>query len=116
MSNEAEAILKQSQGIDTNNVDHLVNLVKKNRAEVCLFRVICELSQNSKSYGDSGSKFARSLLRFRESKHPDIHLYVDAMTFGAKAKSNKDCINKYAACHHSTTEIINTGNKLLKST
>lgn len=114
MSHEAEAILKQGQGIDTNNVDQLINLVKKNRAETCLYRVICELSQNSNAHQDAGAKFARSLLRFRDSKHPEIQHYIEAMKFGAKAKS-RDCITRYVNCHHSTHEIITTGNKLLRA-
>lgn len=108
-------MLRQSSGIDVNSVNQLVELVERNRAEECLYRVICELSHNPKSHGDAGSKFAQSLLKFRQSKHPKVKFYLEAMTNGAKAKSNEQCRMHYPRCSHSTTEIISVGNRIFKT-
>lgn len=115
LTDDAERILKQGSAVDVNNVGQLVDLVSRNNAEECLARVICELSHNTKAYGDSGSKFAQSLLKFRQSKHPKVKQYLDAMTNGAKAKSNGQCTVHYPKCNHSTAEVVTVGNKLLRS-
>lgn len=101
--------------MDVNNVGQLVDLVDRNGAQGCLARVICELSNNPKSHGESGSRFAQSLLKFRQSKHPKVKQYVDAMTTGAKAKSGEQCRNIYSGCKHSTSEVVSVGNKLLRT-
>lgn len=113
MTEEAEKILRQGSSIDVNNVGQLIELVEKNGADECLARVICELTQNGRSHGDAGTKFAQSLLRFRQTKHAKIKKYTDAMAAGAKAKSGEQCKSHYSRCTHSTQEVVTVGNKLL---
>lgn len=113
LSAEAEQIIRQGSNIDTNNVSQLLDLVKRNRAEECLARVICELSHNTLSHGEPGNRFARSLLKFRQSSHPEVRQYLDAMTNGARSRSNQQCLGFYPRCTHSTSEVINVGNRLL---
>lgn len=115
LTDEAERILRQGSSVDINNVGQLVDLVERNKAEECLARVICELSNNARIHGDGGARFAQSLLKFRQSKHAKVKQYLDAMTNGAKAKSNDQCRGFYPRCNHSTNEVINVGNKLLRS-
>lgn len=114
LTDDAERILKEAGSVDVNNVGQLIDLVERNGAQECLARVICELSNNGRSHQDAGSKFARSLLKFQQSKHPKVKQYVDAMTFGTKAKSQAQCKSHYSKCNHSTSEVISVGNKLLK--
>lgn len=90
-------------------------MVAKNGAEECLARVICELTQNPKSHGDPGSRFGKSLLKFRQSRHPKVRKYTDAMTFGASAKSGHECKSHYAHCSHSTQEVVMVGNRIFKN-
>lgn len=97
-----------------NNVGQLIELVDRNGAQECLARVICELSNNGRSHQDAGAKFAQSLLKFRQSKHPKVKQYLDAMTFGASAKSSSLCKSHFSKCNHSTSEVISVGNKLLR--
>lgn len=115
LTEDAERILKQSGTIDTNNVSQLLDLVEKNNAESCLARVICDISQNARVYGDSGAKFAQSLLKFRQSKHPKVKQYTDAMAIGAKAKNSEQCKSHYSRCTSNTAEVIAVGNKILRS-
>lgn len=115
LTDDAERILRQGSSVDVNNVGQLVELVARNKAEECLARVICELSHNAKAYGDSGSRFAQSLLKFRQSKHPKVKQYLDAMTNGVKSKNNSQCLAYYPSCNHSTQEVVTVGNKLLRS-
>lgn len=107
--------MRQGSAVDINNVSQLVDLVERNRAEECLARVICELSHNTRAHGDAGSKFAQSLLKFRQSKHPKIKQYTDAMAAGAKSKGNDQCKSYYPHCNHSTSEVITVGNKILRT-
>lgn len=111
---EADRIVSQSGNVNMNDAGQLAELVAKNGAEQCLARVICELTQNPKTHGDQGNKFAQSLLKFRQSKHPKVKYYLDAMTAGAKAKSSEQCKPQYPQCSHSTQDIIQVGNKILK--
>lgn len=115
LTDDAERILRQANGIDVNNVGQLVDLVERNRAEECLARVICELSNNTRIHGEAGSRFAQSLLKFRQSRHPKVKQYIDAMANGAKSKSNDQCRAYYPSCNHSTAEVVSVGNKLLRS-
>lgn len=115
LSDDADKILKQSNGVDVNNVGQLVDLVERNQAQVCLARVICDLSRNTRAYGDNGSKFAQSLLKFRQSKHPKVKFYMEAMSNGAKAKNNEQCKTHYPKCNHQATEVIDVGNRILKA-
>lgn len=114
LTDDAERIVKQGHSVDINNVGQLLDLVEKNHAEECLARVICELSNNPKAYGESGSRFAQSLLKFRQSKHPKVKQYLDAMTNGAKAKNREQCKTNYPKCTHPTTEVVSVGNKILR--
>lgn len=116
LSEEADKILKQSGSVDANNVGQLADLVAKNGAEECLARVICELTFNPRAHGDAGNKFAQSLLKFRQSKHPKVKKYVDAMSYGAKAKTSQQCKSHFSTCDHSTLEIVQVGNKVLHTT
>jgi len=113
LTDDAERIIKQGNAIDVNNVGQLIELVEKNGAEECLTRVICELTQNGRSHGDAGTKFAQSLLKFRQSKHAKVKKYTDAMTMGAKAKNAEQCKSHYSRCNHSTQEIVTVGNRIL---
>lgn len=113
LTEDAERLLKQASHVDVNNVGQLADLVERNKAEECLARVICELSNNPKSHGEQGTKFAQSLLKFRQSKHPKVKQYVDAMSNGAKSRSPDQCKAHYPRCNHSTAEIVSVGNKLL---
>lgn len=100
--------------MDTNNVGQMVDLVERNKADECLARVICELSFNPNSHGENGNKFARSLLKFRQSQHPKIKKYIEAINDGAKSKNRDQCKRHHPTCTHETSEIITVGNKLLK--
>lgn len=112
---DADKVIKQNSHVDLNNVGQLAELVAKHGQEECLARVICELTQNPRSHGDSGNKFAQSLLKFRQSKHPKVKKYLDAMTYGAKAKSSDQCKTHFSHCVHSTQEVIQVGNKVLRT-
>lgn len=114
LSDDAERIIRQGSSVDTNNVGQLIDLVERNKAGDCLARVICELSNNPRSHGEPGTRFAQSLLKFRQSKHPKVKHYVDAMTNGAKSKSADQCKGFYPKCTHSTNEVVSVGNKILK--
>lgn len=113
LTEDAERLLKQASTVDVNNVGQLADLVERNKAEECLTRVICELSNNPKSHGDQGTRFAQSLLKFRQSKHHKVKQYVDAMAYGAKSKNSEQCRAHYPRCNHSTVEVVSVGNKLL---
>lgn len=114
LSEEAEKIIKQSQGIDTNNVGKLIELVERHHADGCLKRVICELSKEPQVHGPDGSKFAQALLKYRGDSNQKVRSYLEAMTSGAKAKSIKECAEHYKKCSHQLTEVITVGNRLLK--
>lgn len=105
--------MRQASSIDVNNVSQLLDLVRRNRAEECLARVICELSQNTHSHGEAGNRFAQSLLKFRQNRSPEAKLYHDAMAAGARARNGQQCAANYPRCMHSTSEVIHVGNRLL---
>lgn len=116
LSDDADRIIKQGSTVDVTNVGQLINLVERNKAEECLARVICELSNNPQKHGDEGNRFARSLLKFRQDKHPKVKKYTDAMQAGAKSKNIEQCHGLYPKCgHHTTGEVISVGNRILRS-
>lgn len=100
--------------MDINNVGQLIDLIDRNKASDCLARVICELSHNARAHGDAGAKFAQSLLKFRQSKHPKVKHYNDAIAAGVKAKGTDQCKSHYPSCVYATSEVITVGNKLLR--
>jgi hypothetical protein len=108
-------MIRQGSQVNVNDVGQLADLVARNGAEECLARIICELTQNPKSHGEPGSRFAQSLMKFRQSKHPKVKRYTDAMAFGARAKSAEQCRANYAFCSHSSQEIVQVGNRILRS-
>ena len=108
-------MIRQGNQGNTNDVGQLADLVARNGAEECLARIICELTQNPKSHGEAGTRFAQSLMRFRQSKHPKVKRYVDAMTFGARAKNADQCKANYAHCSHASQEVVQVGNRILKA-
>jgi len=95
------------------NVGRLVDYVDEIRAEECLARVICELSRDGRVHGENGSKFAKCLLKFRQSKHPKVKQYVHAESLGTRIRNYEQCKIHYHRCNYSTTDIITVGNKLL---
>lgn len=113
LTDDADRILRQANNLDVNNVGQLVDLVERNKADQCLYRVICELAHNSRAHGDGGAKFAKSLLKFRQSKHPKVKQYLDAMANGARSRNSDQCKNLYPKCNYATADIIIAGNKLL---
>lgn len=111
---EAERIVQESRHISTNNVGQLIDLVKRHNAVDCLRRVICKLTNNPHSYDNPGQRFGQALLSLRQSKHPEIKTYLDAMSQGVRVKS-AECETLYPVCAYSNKEIINVGNKVLRS-
>lgn len=117
MSDEADKLIRSGGRVDTNDVDELVRLVNNHSAQECLARVICELSSGSKQYKD-GSRFAKALMRFRQSGNPKVAKYVQAMNDGSRFKNSNECrkISWFdISCNHQTADVVSAGVKLLRA-
>lgn len=95
-------------------LDEMLNFVKEHNAEICLQRVICELSSKSNIYGDEGVRFGTRLLGYNNANHRDASKYKQASAYGNRNRGRPEvCRRKYAACNIDPQQLIQVGNLIL---
>ena len=103
----------------TMSVDQLLKYVKDRRGEVCLQRIICELSAYNYHYGDEGVRFGTKLLTYENIGLPEAVKYKNAQAIGLQFRVRgpmdgpKACKRKYASCQYDPRAVIADGNQKL---
>lgn len=101
------------------SVEQLLRYVKERRGEVCLQRIICELSAYNYHYGDEGVNFGTKLLGYENISNPEAVKYKNAQKVGLQyrvrgpTEGPKACVRRYASCPYDTRAVIADGNQKL---
>ena len=97
-------------------LEEMLQFVKQHNAEVCLQRVICELSANSNIYGEDGIRFGTKLLNYRQVSNDDANKYKRASKIGNQYRGRPSvCSKKYpqSICGYDSMQLIAVGNTIL---
>lgn len=96
------------------SLDDMLRFVKSHNAEVCLQRVICELSAKSNIYGNEGVQFGTRLLGYNNVSHEEADKYRAASAYGNQNRNRPAvCRRKYTNCNINPRQLIEVGNTIL---
>lgn len=91
----------------------LLLFVNKHHAQVCLQRMVCQLSVNERFFGNDGYEFAQRLKNLEKKFEADeIKMYKEAREYGLKEMSTDECEDNFNNCQYTNNEIIRFGIRL----
>jgi len=104
------------QNRQRDELQRLLRVVRQNRAEACLQRVLCELSVDMNVHGAEGAKFGDSVMkRFGDLQVAETNKYRLAADVGTQYKSLSKCSQRYEKrCNLKTEEILSMGNSMME--
>ena len=100
-------------------LEELFRYVRQRNGQVCLQRIICELSAYNFHYGDEGVRFGTKLLAYESINHPEAVRYKNAQKVGLQyrirgpVEGPKACVKRYSACQYDPRAVIADGNQKL---